>query len=80
MKKIWIVCIAAIVLLSAVCIIFGSVAYTEHQQAIDIIGGADGPTAMLVAGETAKVLIPVWLVGAMLIIGLAVVISKKTKS
>ena len=80
MKKLWIVCIAAIVLFSAVCIIFGSVAYTEQQKAVDIIGGADGPTAIFVTGEFVKVLLPILFIGIAGIVGIFFLIDKRKKN
>lgn len=81
MKKYWIIgLVSVLVLLIAVCIIFGITAYTEQQNAVDIIGGADGPTAVFVAGELTKVLLPVCLIGIILIIGLVVMIGKRKKS
>jgi Na+-transporting methylmalonyl-CoA/oxaloacetate decarboxylase beta subunit len=47
-----------------------------HQD-IGIIGGADGPTAVFVAGNLAEILIPVILVAAAVIVGVIVLMKKK---
>lgn len=81
MKKYGIIgLISVLVLLIAIGIIFGITAYTEQQKAVDIIGGADGPTAIFVAGELTKVLLPVCLIGVALVIGLVVMIGKRKRS
>ena len=81
MKKYGIIgLISALVLLITVGIIFGITAYTEQQKAVDIIGGADGPTAVFVTGELTKILLPVCLIGVAMVIGLVVMIGKRKRS
>ena len=50
--------------------------YNMHQD-IGIIGGADGPTAVFVAGNLAEILIPVILVSAAVLVGVIVRMKKK---
>ena len=83
MKKLLIICISAIVLLFAVCIIFGSTVYQKQMEesTIGIIGGADGPTAVLVTGNIVKGVLPVFLGGIVLIgIAFCVIFKRQKKS
>ncbi|MBQ7309529.1 MAG: oxaloacetate decarboxylase [Clostridia bacterium] len=77
MKKTIIIAAVAIVILGMICLIIGGVAYQKEMQSIDIIGGADGPTAMFVAGDLAGVLVPSFAVGTLLIVGVLVLVKKK---
>ena len=83
MKKLWIVCIAAVILLLAVCIIFGSTVYQKQMEeaSIGIIGGADGPTAVLVTGNIVKSVLPVFLCGiALIVVSVCVIFKRQKKS
>ena len=77
MKKAIMIGISAVILLGVICLILGGIAYQKQMEAIDIIGGADGSTAMFVAGDIAGILIPVFIVGTILIVGILMIVKKK---
>lgn len=76
MKKIIVITVLAAVALALLCLLIGGIAYQKQMEAIDIIGGADGPTAIFVAGDIASILIPFFIIGLLLIIGTAALIHK----
>ncbi|MBQ8497782.1 MAG: oxaloacetate decarboxylase [Clostridia bacterium] len=77
MKKAIMIGISAAILLGVICLILGGIAYQKQMEAIDIIGGADGPTATVVAGDIAGVLVPVFIIGILLIVGVLFLVKKK---
>ncbi len=62
------------------CIVFGIDFYMKRMQSADIIGGADSPTAVFVAGSFLKSLIsPAVIVFILLIVAVVVYIVKKKR-
>ena len=75
MKK-WIYMIAGVI--SALLLYFGITAKLNEQKAIAIIGGADGPTSIFIAGKIGYgSILTVIVVGVIIIAGIIVMIKRR---
>ena len=75
MKK-WIYMIAGVI--SALLLYFGITAKMNEQKAIAIIGGADGPTSIFIAGKIGYgSILTVIVVGVIIIAGIIVMIKRR---
>jgi len=73
MKK-WICMIVG--LISVLILYFGITAKLNEQKAIAIIGGADGPTSIFIAGKIGYgSIISMILIGVIVIVGLIIIIK-----
>lgn len=75
MKK-WIYMISG--LISALAVYLGITAKLNEQKAITIIGGADGPTAIYIAGKVGYgSILTVLIVGVIIIVSIIVIIKRR---
>lgn len=75
MKK-WICMIVG--LISALILYFGIIAKLNEQKAIAIIGGADGPTSIFIAGRVGYgSIVTMIIVGVIIIVGIIVMIKRR---
>ena len=75
MKK-WICIIVG--LISALAVYFGITAKLNEQKAIAIIGGADGPTSIFIAGKVGYgSILTIIIVGVIIIAGIIVIIKRR---
>lgn len=75
MKK-WIYMIVGVI--SALILYFGIIAKLNEQKAIAIIGGADGPTSIFIAGKVGYgSILTMIIVGVIIIVGIIVLIKRR---
>ena len=75
MKK-WIYMIVGVI--SALILYFGIIAKLNEQKAITIIGGADGPTSIFIAGKGGYgSILTMIIVGVIIIVGIIVLIKRR---
>ncbi len=75
MKK-WICMIVG--LISALILYFGITAKLNEQKAIAIIGGADGPTSIFIAGKVGYgSIVTMIIVGVIIIAGIIIMIKRR---
>ena len=75
MKK-WIYMIVGVI--SALILYFGIIAKLNEQKAIAIIGGADGPTSIFIAGKVGYgSILTMIIVGVLIIVGIIVLIKRR---
>lgn len=75
MKK-WICMIVGLV--SALILYFGIAAKLNEQKSIAVIGGADGPTSIFIAGKVGEgSILTVIIVGVIMIAGIVIMIKRR---